>query len=193
MEELNPKDVLRTPSQLKYFIFINTLVYEKKASFSDFNQKAVLLNGDSSNYFLLGRDNKMVPFIAVQDGMTPWFFELTWRRLCICYKEKYVYLVGEEKEGDDSKNHRISYILGLKPRFKRMITLYDPDNENIENMFLNLKLFQINKKEIAVSKSNPISNIKIEVINSLSDIVEKQDKKFTNDDEKNNGDDFVFI
>jgi hypothetical protein len=182
MDNVSPKEIIRAPGVLMFFTFINTLIYEGKAKFSDKYNKAVLLDSDSSNYFILGRDNKMSPYIGVQEEMVPWFFDLKWNYVAVCPNERYIYLVSEEKL-------ETRFVLGLKPRLKRMITIFDPKKEKTEDLFLSLKVYKMLKKEIAVSNDSAISGLKIKYISSLDDILGDEDLSKETFDKKNNDND----
>lgn len=184
MAELSPKDIIKAPGQLMYFTFIKVALFKKEAKYSEINRKVILLNSEASNYFLLGRDNKMIPFIAVQEKMIPWFFEIQWVRVCVSFKDNYLYLINEE-------NGIIKHVLGLKSRKKRLLAIIDPTTESKTESYLSLKVFKIQNKNVAVSKSNILEGVNITVIKDINDIIEKVEEKdnpIIEDD-----DDFLFI
>jgi hypothetical protein len=184
MDNLEPNEILKAPGVLMFFIFINTLISEKKAIFSENSNKVITLNTEASNYFILGRDDKMIPFIGIQEDMVPWFLEMPWERIALCPKDKHIYLIAEE-------HGEVQFILGLKPRAKRMITLFDPKKEKIEDAYLNLKIFKMIKKDIAVSHNNGTENLNISIINNVNDIIKKDSDKETFKEDKN--DQFVIV
>ena len=59
MSELNHNEILRSPGIVMFLTFISSLLGDGKATFSDGSNQIILLNNESSNYFLLGRDDKI--------------------------------------------------------------------------------------------------------------------------------------
>jgi hypothetical protein len=174
------KRIMLAPRELMFNIFINTLVLDNHVKFYEKSSKVLLLDNFASNYFVLGRDEKMIPFIGVQESMVPWFYEMPWRKIAICPNERYVYLVAEE-EGE------LRFIFGMKPRAKRMIALFDPKKEKIDKQVASMKIFKMIKKKLAVSEISTVENIPVIMINSVDELIveedfDKPDLK-TNDDE----------
>lgn len=171
MSELNHNEILRSPGIVMFLTFISSLLGDGKATFSDGSNQIILLNNESSNYFLLGRDDKITPFIGVQESMIPWFLEMPWKEVALCPKEKYIYLIAKE-------NNIPVFVLGLKPRAKRMITLVDPKFEKVENIIINIKIFKILKNELAVSHNNALSGgLSVKWVNSIYDIMKEESNK----------------
>jgi hypothetical protein len=72
-----------------------------------------------------------------------------------------------------------------------MITLFDPKKEKIEDAYLNLKIFKMIQKDIAVSHNNGTEHLKISIINNVNDIIKKDTNKENFKEETN--DQFVIV
>lgn len=169
MSDLSHTEILQAPGYVMFWMFINSLLGEGKATFSPKTNKAIILNSEASNYFIMGRDEDAKPYIGIQETMIPWFLEIPWSEIALCPDEKYLYLIAKE-------NDEVTFVLGLKPRLKRMIALIDPKVEKIEKVSVNFKIFKIVKNEIAVSHNNAVKGIKIKWCKSICDILRVEDK-----------------
>ena len=135
MSEVTHQDIKNTPGQIVFLTYINILLKEKKATLLKDTNNIYLLNSESSNSFITGRDQSLNPFIGIQENMLPWFPEMNWSEVAVSYKKGYAYFIARE---DESNN--ILFVLGLKVRRKRLISLVDPKNKNI-GQNLNIKVF----------------------------------------------------
>ena len=167
MSEVTHQDIKNTPGQLIFLSFINILLRDQRATVSKYSNKVFLLNSEASNYFITGRDQKLKPFIGIQENMLPWFPEMPWAEIAISYKKGFAYLISKEEDGS------VMFVLGLKIRRKRMISIIDPKNKKMSDS-LNIKVFKIlEDKEVAISHKNIKNNINISIINDIEDILEK--------------------
>ena len=153
---------------LMFLSFLNVMFQNKKAKVSEESDKVFLLNSDASNYFLCGRDEKLEPFIGVEEQFLPWFPEIPWTEVALCYRKGYAYLIATDDEG------AIIIGMGLKIRRKRMLALSDPSKYKPEDT-MNFKVFKIfEDNEIAISNRNLKNNLKITLINDINDIIERE-------------------
>lgn len=139
-------EILSAPGITKFMTFLVALIADGKATYSDKSNKVVLLNSDASNYFTLGRDNKNKPYIGLQEDMVPWFLDIPWDIVVLSLKEKYLYLVAKNEDGEPI------FCLGIKPRRKRLLAINVPEYENVEDTKVSFKLFKIINREIAISQ-----------------------------------------
>lgn len=172
MSEVSTHDIKKAPGILMFMAFINILFKEKKAKISEESNKVFLLNSESSNFFLCGRDENGKPFIGIQEDMIPWFPEINWCEIALNYKKGLVYLVA----GDDDYGNPL-FAMGLKIRRKRMIALSDPKDKE-ENKSLNFKVFKVMEdREVAISHKNIKSDIKVSIIKHINDIIEREEEE----------------
>jgi hypothetical protein len=171
MSEVTHQDIKNTPGQLMFTTFINILLREQKATEIENKKNMYVLNSDSSNSFITGRDQSLNPFIGIQEDMLPWFPEMSWTEIAVSYKKGYAYLISREEEGE------VKVVLGLKIRRKRLIAIIDPKNRDVGKS-LNIKIFKIlEDKEVAISHKNLKNNIKISIINDVEDILTRDTNK----------------
>lgn len=150
------------------YIFFNLLIQEGKANFGEKSNKVIEFGHDASNYFSFGRDENQKPFIAVEDSFNPWFFNIDWKELALSIndKESKIYLIARDKTG------ALIVAIGLKIKSKRAIVLFDPINEDPDNIFCNIKMSKIGeKKEVLTSYNNIITGLKINIVSNIYDIV----------------------
>jgi hypothetical protein len=169
MSEISHQDIKQTPGVLMFLTFLNVLFKNKKATVNKKNNKVFELNSEASNYFLCGRDETLKPFIGIQEDMLPWFPEMPWSKIALCYKKGMVYMIAE-----DADTHTTLFAMGLKIRRKRMIALADPKDVDNENLNLNLKVFKVLEgREVAISHKNLKNGIEVVKVEEISDIIDK--------------------
>lgn len=180
----------KAPSYLMFYIFLNRLIESGNAEFAPENNKVINFSFDASNYFAFGRDENMRPFIAVQESMMPWFFELEWAEVNLMVEKNraIIYLVSKAKNGD------INFAIGLRVKAKRLVVIFDRKRENLEDMVCSLKVVRFGDKrgELNVSYNNVVSNLKIKLINSVSDMIleNKDEEKY---DRRLDPNSFLFV
>tara|TARA_B100002019_G_scaffold291239_1_gene310827 strand:+ start:216 stop:794 length:579 start_codon:yes stop_codon:yes gene_type:complete len=154
---------------LMFFIHLNGLIESGAATFDESNNKVINLSYDATNIFAFGRDENMRPFIAVQESFLPWFFNLDWSEINILVEgnRAFIYLISKAENGE------INFAYGLRVKPKRLVVLFDRKRENLEDTFCSLKVGKIGevKGEILTSFNNPVSNLKIKLINSVGDMI----------------------
>lgn len=171
--ELNTDDFEKAPAFLNFYTFINAMIVRNGVEFSEHNNKIINLTASSSNFFSLGRDQEMDPFIGVQEDMINWFFDLNWTEVSylITKKESRIYLTSRD-EDDQS----INFILGIKVKRKRIIVLHDEKTEDLESSFCNLKVIKIEKNgDTMTSFNNIISELPIIKIKSEEELLSKEE------------------
>lgn len=155
-------------NQVIFHIYLNRLIENGDASFANENNKIIHFNHHASNYFTLGRDENMKPFIGVQEDMMPWFFKPDWSEVNLMFNEKsaYIYLISKAKNGN------LNFTIGLKVQPKKMAVMYDAKRENINNSVCALKAIRFTENgEIQVYHNSIITGLKMKLINSVEDIV----------------------
>jgi len=168
MSQVTHQELKSTPALLMLISFINVLLKKNKAINIEGHKKRYLMDSDSSNIFIFGRDQGLNPFIGVQEDMIPWFPEILWSEIAVSFENGYAYLISREKDGT------IKSLLGLKVRRKRLIALIDKKSYK-HGSNLNIKVFKIlANKEVAISHKNIVlkNNIKITLIRDIQDIQE---------------------
>ena len=169
--ELSIDDFEEAPSFLNFYTFVMSLIVRDAVDFSEHNNKIINLTPSSSNFFSLGRDENMVPYIGIQKDMINWFFDLNWTEVSylINKKESRIYLTSRDKE-DDS----INFVLGMKVKRKRMIVLHDEKTEDLNKSFCNLKVIKAERNgDSKVSFNNIISELPIYKIKSEKELMDE--------------------
>lgn len=162
--EITHYDLKKAPSSIVFFTFMNVLLKNGRASISKKSKNTYLLNSKVSNYFLVGRDELLNPFIGIQESMLPWFPEMSWTEVAVSFQKGYAYLVSRDELGN------ILFKLGLKIRRKRLISLIDEKNKD-EYKYLNIKVFKnLLDGEVAISHKNIKKDLKVYVIKDIEDI-----------------------
>lgn len=169
--DITVEEFEKAPDYLNFYIFVNAMLMKGNAEFSEHNNKIINLNTSASNFFAIGRDQNMKPFIGVQEDMMDWFFSLDWAEIAymINRQDVRIYLVSK-----DEKN-KINFILGIRVKRKRIVVLHDEKNEDIEKSFCNMKVIKEDENgDMLMSYNNLISNLGMRKIKKLDELIDEQ-------------------
>ena len=168
-EEFSPQEIAEAPIKLMLSIWLAGLIKNELAEQTKENENIFLLNSYASSWFAIGinaKDN--TPFLGIQEGLNPWFFQIPWKKLVISPKRGYIYLLCGNNEMDD-------LVIGIKTRRKRMKILWQNDVPAAKK-FCELRMIRIQNKEINIS--NLISHkITLEASEFGDDIAEHKPKE----------------
>lgn len=173
---------LNAGSNLAYLTFLSALISNNQASFHNKTNKIIHFNAHASNYFLIGRDDKNVPFIGVQEIMASWFSELKWKKVIKSKNDRdYIYLLAED-------NGIPINAIGLMIRPKRQIVIADVEKGDYKDKKVNMKICRIvNNEDIAISYNNVIDSMDFLYVDDICDIIKVEAKKENLDLDSDNG------
>lgn len=170
MREIQIEEIKRSSGVIMFMTFLGLLLKDGKAKVSSDSNKAILLNAETSNLFVCGRDENKKPYIGIQEGMIPWFLDMPWNEVAVCFEDGYFYLIAT-----DDENNLPIFALGLKMRRKRMIALANPKEKKQAN--INFKVYRIeNTGELSLSYKNIKSDLNVVVVKSINDIIEREEE-----------------
>lgn len=170
MREIQIEEIKRSSGVIMFMSFLGLLLKNGKAEVSKKTNKAILLNSETSNLFVCGRDEAKKPYIGIQEGMIPWFLDIPWNEVAVCFEDGYFYLIAT-----DDENNLPIFAIGLKMRRKRMLALANPKESKQNN--INFKVFRIeNNGELSLSYKNIKSDLNVVVVKSINDIIEREEE-----------------
>lgn len=170
MREIQIEEIKRSSGVIMFMTFLGLLLKDSKAKVSSDSNKVILLNAETSNLFVCGRDENKKPYIGIQEGMIPWFLDMPWNEVAVCFEDGYFYLIAT-----DDENNLPIFALGLKMRRKRMIALANPKEKKQAN--INFKVYRIeNTGELSLSYKNIKSDLNVVVVKSINDIIEREEE-----------------
>ncbi len=170
MREIQIEEIKRSSGVIMFMTFLGLLLKDSKAKVSSDSNKVILLNAETSNLFVCGRDESKKPYIGIQEGMIPWFLDMPWNEVAVCFEDGYFYLIAT-----DDENNLPIFALGLKMRRKRMIALANPKEKKQAN--INFKVYRIeNTGELSLSYKNIKSDLNVVVVKSINDIIEREEE-----------------
>lgn len=164
-------------SKLMMYAWLNGLFNHKQASFDEENKNIIILDTYPSSWFCIGRENENnVPFLALQEGMTPWFIHIPWERAVIDEKGGMLYLTCAENSHDENLT------IAIKGRPKRLKIFTYQQNENINMDFRLFKIFPNGEVEVSESafKTIPMERFsnKNEIVLSPKVLSQSLDEEF---------------
>lgn len=167
----NIQKKLSASSELNFAAHIAALISNNEAYFYPKTSKIIMLRAHASGFYLIGRDNKNVPYIGIQEEMTPWFTEQKWKKIVKTKTEhdkNYLYLISEE-------NGIPINALGIIVRQKRQIVFNDP---NLKNNFFNMKICKIiDSENTGISYKNVIENMEFIIVDNIDSIFKEENSK----------------
>ena len=170
MREIQIEEIKRSSGVIMFMTFLGLLLKNGKAEVSKKTNKAILLNSETSNLFVCGRDEAKKPYIGIQEGLIPWFLDIPWNEVAVCFEDGYFYLIAT-----DDENNLPIFAIGLKMRRKRMLALANPKESKQNN--INFKVFRIeNNGELSLSYKNIKSDLNVVVVKSINDIIEREEE-----------------
>lgn len=149
-------------SKIMMYAWLNELFNQKQASFDKDNSNIIILGSYPSSWFCIGREEETkIPFLAIQEGMTPWFIHTPWTRAIVDEKGS-LYLTCADSKGDEDLT------IAIRGRSARLKVFTYQQEEQITMDFRLLRLFPSGEVEIS---DQSFKNIPLERFNAKSDIV----------------------
>jgi hypothetical protein len=158
---------------LVFFVYLSRLVQYKHAVLDEHNPKALLLDTFSSGVFLCGRDINDQPYLGVPSELMPFFTQIDWVEASICRKKGYLFL-----EARDPATQSLQMAFGIKIRRKRLNVFCVKDHENIDDLSLNIKVFEQDKNkptDVIFADEHELVNITLKEINSTLELGTEMD------------------
>jgi hypothetical protein len=149
MSEKKSEDPYLAPGKLMFFTWVNNMIVKKQAKFNEDNKSIIDLSNFAASWFCIGREEEgKIPFIGIQENMTPWFFEISWKRANISKKYKKLYLsCSENSETPD-------LTISIPIREARIKLIHDELDKD-EEKFLDFRMTRIdNDGNVEISKKS---------------------------------------
>jgi len=134
-ENILRQERMLATSKIMMYAWLNELFNNKQADFDSENSNIIVLGAFPSSWFCIGREEEnKVPFLAIQEGMTPWFIHIPWQKAIVDQEGGMLYLTCAQDGGEDLT----IAIKGRKARLK-VFTYQQPEESKID--FRLVKIF----------------------------------------------------
>lgn len=153
---------------LMFLVWMGRLIQRDQAFICPDNPMVLKLDAVASGHFLIGRDEKNTPFLAIPVEFMPFFVQIDWMEVSICREEGYLYL-----EARDPVTQALNMALGLSIREKRLNVICLAGIETPSNMTMSMKVFKQNPKDpsdVIVSDQNELVGLPIKEVSSVHEI-----------------------
>lgn len=150
-----------------FLTWMNRLIRNDKATVHPDNPLVFQLDAVASGYFLIGRNMKNMPFLAVPVEFMPFFTQIDWMESSICREEGLFFL-----EARDPMTQSLHMALAFSWRSERLNVICS-ERENPADLFLSIKVFKQNPKDptdVIVSDHDELVAIPIKEVHSAMDV-----------------------
>ena len=188
----NKREIALSTGKIMFYYFLNNLINKKLATINEENSSIVNLDSFASNWFMMGRSiegNELKnPFIGIQEGMIPWFLEISWQRILIDFEKGHIYLTCAESRDDTN------FTLRLTSRVNRLNVFKSGKNSSIISA-LDFRIFRFESTDDITISNKVYKRCAVEEFDGLDSVVaihEDDIQLFENNKtfRKNNDDDF---
>lgn len=179
-EQIIREERMSATSKIMMYAWLNGLFNQKQASFDEENNNIIILDAFPSSWFCIGREEDFkVPFLALQEGMTPWFIHIPWERAIVDEKGGMLYLTCSP----DGTNEDLT--IAIKGRSKRLKIFTYQQKEEINMDFRLVKLFPSGEVEVSNDKFKTIPLVRFtskdDIVLSPKVISQSLDEDFENE------------
>lgn len=162
-EKILREERMLATSKIMMYAWLNELFNQKQASFDTDNSNIIVLDSYPSSWFCIGREEEnKTPFLAIQEGMTPWFIHIPWERAIVDEAGGMLYLTCAEQDGMEDLT------IAIKGRKKRLKVFTYQQGDEIKMDFRLVKIFPSGDVDVS---NDSFKQIPLTIFKGKNDIV----------------------
>jgi hypothetical protein len=161
-ENILRQERMSATSKIMMYAWLNELFNNKQADFDSENSNIIVLGAFPSSWFCIGREEEnKVPFLAIQEGMTPWFIHIPWERAIVDQEGGMLYLTCAQDGGGEDLTIAIK---GRKARLK-VFTYQQPEESKMD--FRLVKIFPNGDVDVSNDSFKQVSLTRFKAKNDI--------------------------